>query len=58
MTMIGDGQRWLDAHHQPSNSMLNPLHDLSHAHDHTPLPIIVDADIFPQTHMGGALALP
>ena len=55
--MIGDDQTQLDAHRQPSDPVLNPLHALGHVHVHIPLLIIVDADMFPQVHMGGALAL-
>ena len=56
--MIEDDQTWLDAHRQPSDPVPNPLHALSHVHIHIPLLIIVDADMFPQVHMGGTLALP
>ena len=56
--MIGDDQTWLDAHRQPSDPVLNPLHALGHVHVHTPLLVIVNADMFPQVRMGGALALP
>ena len=56
--MIGDDQTWLDAHRQPSDPVLDPLHGLGHIHVHIPLLVIVDVDMFPQVCMGGALTLP
>ena len=58
MIVTEDTQGWLDIHHQPSGLALNPFHDLGRAHDHTPLPIIVDATMSPQIRMEDALASP
>ena len=56
--MTEDVQGWLDIHRQPSSLAFNPFHNLGRTHNHTPLPIIVDATMSPQIHMEDALTSP
>ena len=58
MIVTEDTQGWLDIRRQPSGLAFNPFHDLGRAHDHTPLPVIIDAIMSPQIHMEDALASP
>ena len=58
MIVTEDVQGWLDIHRHPSGLTFNPFHNLGHAHDHTPLLVIVDATMSPQICMEDTLASP